>query len=77
MKMIIKESFNKRWLLYLFLIGIHILTTYSYGDTEAMNYNNDADESKKLTFESLIENINGRHRVKRGIVITAGTSKFI
>jgi hypothetical protein len=67
------NTFNNCWFICLLIIGIHALTIHSYGDVESLNDDNDADTSKRDTFESVIESMHVNHRAKR--LVGAQTSK--
>jgi len=59
---------NKCWFTFLLIISIYASTTHSYGDYESLNDDDDdTNMSKKVTFESLIGSMNGRHRVRRAV----------
>jgi hypothetical protein len=59
---------NRRfWLIYLLLFGIHIITTYSYGDLQFIYDDNGNDVSEKITFDKLVGDIHNRHRVRRAL----------
>ena len=70
MKIIMKNTYNKWWFIFLLIIGIYASTTHSYGDVGSLNDDDDMNMSKKVTFESLIESMNGRHSVRRAAANT-------
>ncbi len=77
-----RNSYNKGWLIYLLITGIYALRTHSYGDFESLSDDNDSNESRKVTFQNLIESMNGRHRVRRlaanpTMIIDTSTSKCL
>lgn len=68
-------SFNKYWLICLLIIGIHASLIYSYGDDEYQMVENNVDNSKKVTFQSLIDSMHIHRRAKRAV--TDDTSKHL
>ena len=65
MWIVVSESFNKYWLICLLIIGLHASITCSYGDDETNMVDSSADNTTKITFDSLAESIHVHRRAKR------------
>ncbi len=73
-KIIMRNIFDKCSFICLLIISIHAWTIHSYGDIELLTDDNDANTSKRVNLESLIESMHVNHRVKR---LAAGTTNVI
>ena len=51
----------------LLIIGIYASFAHSYGDDQFVMEDNNADASKRDTFDSLIASMHAHHRAKRAL----------
>lgn len=58
---------GRGWLVLLLMIGIYVSFTQSYGDEQFIENDNNADVSKRDTFDSLIASVQAHHRAKRAL----------
>lgn len=75
-------SVSRRLFVYLIICSLQILTIYSYGDPESMNYGSNLNETTAANFEDQIEENMDQQRVKRSIgdptsIIDSFASKFV